>query len=475
MVDDLLVSSCANMSMNFFQCPLPPMKGTVVDISVSLFQRSVVVAFATLGLCLYVIRSYACRFPYVTRRMPKGMTGTIKSCDRTLPGSIKQAPIHVVSGDRFLDSNAGIESLLTSLLCCGLRKEEYALPSDNGPRKADPSSGETRFLHPKFCGARLSPGHAQLPSLLRMVGPWRTTCPREEWERCMETCSESERRCCEALRDRVDKQSGPKDAATMLRFVRARRGDIHAASRMYVKAMHWRESTGLEAPLRAGLTIPGPFSAELELHRRIDPYWPPCGLLGQDFDGDPVYWNRVGNSQVRELLRLPTEFFLRHESYTSTLLMLAMEELARQQGRQLAQLTVVVDLADLGLQHTHPAWARLMQRCVRVAEDYYPELVKRIILVRAPGIFPAIFRTASRFFDEGTKKKINIVGARNTFETLAEIMDKRWIPEALGGTNSMELDSWCAPCIPRGGAPPEDVIDDIIAHFEKARVGCTHG
>merc|ERR1719382_242083 len=88
-----------------------------------------------------------------------------------------------------------------------------------------------------------------------------------------------------------------------------------------------------------------------------------------------------------------------------------MEELSVLDGRPHMYFTAVVDMDGLGLQHLSRALLNLYHGIVRVDEDYYPEMVKRAIVVRAPWVFGKIWAIVRHFFDEGTRNKIQIAGS----------------------------------------------------------------
>jgi len=312
-------------------------------------------------------------------------------------------------------------------------------------------------VHPKFCGLRYeSPPAGELPNMKRFAEePAELTAAPDAWEALL-PCSDDERRLCRELRARVAGTPGLKDPVTMLRFLRARKNRVEAAADMYSKAMTWRRSVGLELGFRTA-------TLDDSLHRRLDAYWPPTAILGRDRDGDAVYWNRMGLGSTDFLAEVPTEFIGRHEVYTITRIMQALEEHSTREGRPSMYMTVVVDLADFRMRNTNIKALPKYKACVRIMEDNFPEMVKRIVVVRAPTVFYTVWRLLSKCFDEGTRSKIQIVDERNTLETLSKLVDPAWIPEALGGSCRVAGSLYCEPCIPGPGAlsvPPE-LLEDI--------------
>merc|ERR1712113_687690 len=96
---------------------------------------------------------------------------------------------------------------------------------------------------------------------------------------------------------------------------------------------------------------------------------------------------------------------------------------------------------------------------VRICEDYFPEIVKRIFVVRAPRIFAQVWAIAKHFFDEGTRNKIQIVSEKDTYKVLTQYIDSEWIPASLGGTMQVGTSPDCEPLISMGGPVSQEVID----------------
>jgi len=313
-------------------------------------------------------------------------------------------------------------------------------------------------LHPKFCGLRYAapPADGRLPSLQGFPSrPAKETAAPDAWEASLK-CTDEERRLCRELRKRLANTPGLKDPVTMLRFLRARKGRIDDAEAMYVSAMRWRHANGFENGFRTQ-------SIDDSLHRRLDAYWPPTALMGRDRDGDAVYWNRVGLGSTNFLADVPAGFIGRHEVYTITRILQALEETGLREGRPLMYMTVIADLADIDFRNMNIKALPKYKICARILEDCFPEMVKRIIIVRAPRAFYALWRLISPVFDEGTRAKIQIADSRNTVDVLSKYIEPEWIPEALGGLSRVAGSSYCEPLVPGPSAMvvPRELLEDI--------------
>jgi hypothetical protein len=327
--------------------------------------------------------------------------------------------------------------------------------------------GVTAKVSPKFCGLRVED-----PSISSMNGycgyfesePLCNGDAPPEWESERNLrCTESELAALRSLRARLeaDGVEGPKDCITMLRVVRARKENIDAGAEMYVKMRKWYKTE----PAALGFLER---TIDDTIHRCLDAHWPPTGLLGHDLDGDPIYWIRPGNVRMQSMVELSEEFLVEHEIYSCTRILEALQEDAIRQRRPLMSMTVVVDLGDLSREVVHPRFGMKYRRCVRIAEDYFPEMVKRVVMVRAPFWLPGVWATVSLFFDEGTRGKFQIVDTHRTHDALARVMDSKWIPEALGGSNRLGGNEWCGPAISDGGGPSEQMAKQLAEEYEKS-------
>lgn len=410
------------------------------------------------GLCLNVV------FMLILRSLPGS---TAASCGPTTPSACTvEEPEPQALARRSDSSNPS--ALWWQCLCCGRTDGEEVgceprRPGVAGPRApGDPPVGPSEplwvrsdgHIHPKFCGLRLQEPLGRLPDLHRFAADGDSACVPDHWEYLLQ-CTPEERQLCRELRTRLADCPGPKDPVTMLRFLRARRARLDAAVQMYVSAMRWRKETGFERGFRAN-------TLDDSLDRRLDEYWPPTALLGRDLEGDPIYWNRLGLGNMAFLTQAPVDVLVRHEVYTITRIMQAMEEQSRRVGRPVTYMTVVVDLADVGTQHLNMSAIAKYKICVRVMEDNFPELVKRIIIVRAPRIASTLWNLAAHFFDEGTRAKIRFADSGRPFDTLTQYIDGKWVPEALGGSHRIGSSAFCEPIIPApDGPPPPELMRDL--------------
>jgi len=345
--------------------------------------------------------------------------------------------------------------------CCG--STEDLEPADAG-RNASPhcARSSTSETHPKFCGWRVgTEAVVELPSLAAFAPePLDGSFP-EEWDEMLGYVG-NERKLCRDLQKAVSSVNGPKDPITMLRFLRARQGQVEKAAAMYQKVQRWHAESGLENGFRTG-------QIDDTLHKQFDDHWKAIGLLGRDRDGSPVFWERIATADTSTLVQVDLDFVWRHEVYSMTRILQAMEELRKRDGYPHMYFTVVVDLEGLGVQHMSSKVLQMYKHIVRVDEDYYPELVKRVIVVRAPWIFSKIWFIVQHFFDEGTRNKIQIAGKQNPADAISPYIDPSWIPKALGGKFNLGGAAFCEPYITCSKPIPAGLLARIRDFSQKSR------
>lgn len=337
--------------------------------------------------------------------------------------------------------------------CCTEREKDAH--HDPAGRIRDEHSGGA--LHPKWCGLRLKDPSDPLPSCEAFSPERPDAALLNDWVGLR--CADGERERCQKLAELVRGVDGPKDAMTLLRFLRARKQDVQRAADQYTEAIRWYASN----PLVSGFYLG---TVDASLHRRFDSYWQLQGVLGRDRDGDCVCWEGLGRSVFEQCHLLPDEFFLDHQVHSNIRMRQALDEQTKLDGRPHMHYTFVEDLHGLGLKHFKRDAFRKYQKCARLGQDYFPEILKRIIIVRAPWIFPKVWNIFRHFFDQGMRDKIIILGEDEMHAGLRKYIDSKWIPKTLGGDLCLDGSPDCFSILPPGGAyVPQDLIDDILMAY----------
>ena len=97
--------------------------------------------------------------------------------------------------------------------------------------------------------------------------------------------------------------------------------------------------------------------------------------------------------------------------------------------------TCIVDLDGLSMRHLWRPGIRALLRIIETVEANYPETMGRLLIVRAPRVFPVLWTLVSPFIDENTRRKFMIYGGKDYLGAggLIEFVEKQYIPDFLGG------------------------------------------
>jgi len=239
----------------------------------------------------------------------------------------------------------------------------------------------------------------------------------------------SERAKVEALRVRCkDDPSLQRDHlledANLVRFVRARDGNVNKAEKMLRDHGQWRDEYGFGELLAAGKTPEDAF---------IERWWPDGLLEGSDLKGRPVQLIRLGKADLPGIEReVGRKKWIEYCCLKNEAL---FEEIRR---RCLAQNTfetsapLIMDMRDLG---THHAWGvPLFKAMLDVTEPNFPERLSATYIVNAPAVFSWLYGMVKGFLNPGTAAKVQVFGASDDhLKALLEVMPLATIPVDLGG------------------------------------------
>ncbi|XP_040186063.1 SEC14-like protein 1 isoform X2 [Rana temporaria] len=229
----------------------------------------------------------------------------------------------------------------------------------------------------------------------------------------------------------------PKDEH-ILRFLRARDFNIDKAREILCQSLTWRKQHQVDYLLST---------------------WNPPQVL-QDFyaggwhhhdkDGRPLYMLRLGQMDTKGLVRaLGEESLLRHVLSINEEGLRRCEENTKIFGRPISSWTCLVDLEGLNMRHLWRPGVKALLRIIEVVEANYPETLGRLLILRAPRVFPVLWTLVSPFIDENTRKKF-LIYAGNDYQGpggLVDYIDKEVIPDFLGGE--------CLCEVPEGGMVPK--------------------
>ncbi|XP_042198345.1 SEC14-like protein 1 [Callorhinchus milii] len=231
----------------------------------------------------------------------------------------------------------------------------------------------------------------------------------------------------------------PKDEH-ILRFLRARDFNIDKARELLCQSLTWRKQHKVDYLLDTW--TPPQF-----LHDYYTGGW-----HHHDKDGRPLYILRLGQMDTKGLVRaLGEEALLRHVLSINEEGLRRCEENTNVFGRPISSWTCLVDLEGLNMRHLWRPGVKALLRIIEVVEANYPETLGRLLILRAPRVFPVLWTLVSPFIDDNTRKKF-LIYAGNDYQGpggLVDYIDKEIIPDFLGGE--------CVCEVPEGGLIPKSM------------------
>uniref|UniRef100_A0A8C4PF88 SEC14 like lipid binding 5 n=1 Tax=Equus asinus asinus TaxID=83772 RepID=A0A8C4PF88_EQUAS len=245
----------------------------------------------------------------------------------------------------------------------------------------------------------------------------------------------------------------PKDQH-ILRFLRARDFHLDKAREMLCQSLSWRKQHQVDLLCQT---------------------WRPPAVLEefyaggwhyQDVDGRPLYILRLGHMDTKGLMKaVGEEALLWHVLSVNEEGQKRCEGNTKQFGRPISSWTCLVDLEGLNMRHLWRPWVKALLRMIEVVEANYPETLGRLLIVRAPRVFPVLWTLISPFINENTRQKFLIYSGSNYQGPggLVDYLEEEVIPDFLGGE--------CLCNVPEGGLVPKSLYltDEAQEHADQLR------
>ncbi|CAH0692089.1 unnamed protein product [Spodoptera exigua] len=239
----------------------------------------------------------------------------------------------------------------------------------------------------------------------------------------------------------ADLQKGkvPSDT-TLLRFLRARDFNVEKAREMLSQSLLWRKKHQVDRIL-----------SEYETPDVVKQYFP-GGWHHHDKDGRPLYILRLGQMDVKGLLKsIGEDGLLKLTLHVCEEGLKLLEEATNSSEHAVQSWCLLVDLDGLNMRHLWRPGVRALLRIIQIVEANYPETMGRVLIVRAPRVFPILWTIVSTFIDENTRSKFLFYGGKDYLQPggLLDYIPKELIPDFLGGP--------CKSFVHEGGLVPKSL------------------
>ncbi|EDX03956.1 protein real-time [Drosophila simulans] len=257
--------------------------------------------------------------------------------------------------------------------------------------------------------------------------------------------------------DGVDDLERVPSYQTILRFLAARDWHVSQAYAMLCDSLRWRREHRIDALL-----------AEYSKPAVVVEHFP-GGWHHLDKDGRPVYILRLGHMDVKGLLKsLGMDGLLRLALHICEEGIQKINESAERLEKPVLNWSLLVDLEGLSMRHLWRPGIKALLNIIETVERNYPETMGRVLVVRAPRVFPIAWTIVSAFIDEHTRSKFLFYGpdCAHMKDGLAQYLDEEIVPDFLGGP--------CKTMIHEGGLVPktlykmnslEDHDDEVAAEL----------
>jgi len=229
----------------------------------------------------------------------------------------------------------------------------------------------------------------------------------------------------------------------VLRFLRARDFNVEKGREMLSSSLIWRKKHGVDKIL-----------SDYQEPACIKDYFP-GGWHHYDMEGRPVFVLRLGQMDAKGIIRSVGE-----EGLTKLTLRICeeglklTEESAHRLNKPISTWTMLLDLEGLNMRHLWRPGVKALLHIIEICEANYPETLGRVLIIRAPRVFPILWTLVCPLIDETSRGKfLFYAGTDNRGEQflgpggLKEYVPEEWIPDWLGGP--------AATGIPEGGLVPK--------------------
>lgn len=229
------------------------------------------------------------------------------------------------------------------------------------------------------------------------------------------------------------------DYQTLLRFLRARDFSIDKATVMLQESLQWRKEHRIDDIL-----------GEYKTPAVVEKYFP-GGWHHHDKDGRPLYILRLGTMDVKGLLKsVGEDELLKLTLHICEQGLQLMKEATNLFAKPIWNWCLLVDLDGLSMRHLWRPGVKALLRIIETVETNYPETMGRVLIVRAPRVFPVLWTIVSTFIDENTRSKFLFFGGPDCLHAedgIEQYVHTDKIPSFLGGS--------CSTLIHEGGLVPK--------------------
>ncbi|KAK1430907.1 hypothetical protein QVD17_14015 [Tagetes erecta] len=202
---------------------------------------------------------------------------------------------------------------------------------------------------------------------------------------------------------------------TMIRFLKARDGNISKAHSMLVDCLKWRTENEIDKILSKPI-IPAEFYRSLRDSQLI-------GMSGYTKDGRPVIAVGVGLSTYdKASIHYYVQSHIQINEYRDRVI---LPSATKKFERHISTCVKVLDMTGLKLSHLNQI--KLLTVISGIDDLNYPEKTDTYYIVNAPYVFSACWKVVKPLLQERTRKKVQVLSGCGR-DDLLKIMDYESLP-----------------------------------------------
>jgi len=131
---------------------------------------------------------------------------------------------------------------------------------------------------------------------------------------------------------------------------------------------------------------------------------------------------------------------------------------------------MIEDFEGIGFHTFSPSVLKVAQEIIRINQNYYPEMLRKMFLINVPSVFYMFWKGIQLWLEARSVAKMEMINgnALCVYDKFAAIFDLSTLPQRLGGTSLRD--------IPKGGSigTPIKKLKDKAKHKIDIYRGCKH-
>lgn len=235
------------------------------------------------------------------------------------------------------------------------------------------------------------------------------------------SASSAEMLKCSELQSEADGPFHGIDDWTVLRFLRGSKGKLKIARKRFKAYLEWRAAECVDAVMHESLP------ADVELEAQLTAMYCPRILEGLDKKGRPVVYSNMGCVDFSWCHRngLDTRLLARRHVRELERILLAVNAAPRPELGHL----FLLDIGGLSLSRFLRGWSLWMEEA-RIGQEYYPELMGTVCILRGPASASWGLQQVKRFLDPDSAAKFELHSG-DPLPHVREHLDEALIPREL--------------------------------------------